>query len=125
MRAAIVLALSGAVLGAGPVVAQQANIGVTPLVLSQPAYDVDSAEQHRLRAVVVVRGLIHPFALALLPGGDALISERGGALRLLRNAAGAPGRATVLEAQPLAGLPAIETAYRNAGLHDVIVPGNV
>ena len=121
MRSAIVLALSGAVLGAGLVVAQQANIGVTPPVLSQPAYDFDSAEQHRLRAVVVARGLSHPFAVALLPGGDALISERGGALRLLRNAAGAPGRATSLEAQPLAGLPAIETAYRNAGLHDIVL----
>jgi glucose/arabinose dehydrogenase len=68
---------------------------------------------------VVARGLNHPFAIAVLPEGDALISERGGALRLLRNAVGAPGRQTLLEAQPVAGLPTLEKPYRNAGLHDL------
>ena len=66
-----------------------------------------------------MRGLNHPFSLALLPDGDALISERGGALRLLRNAVGAPGKPTTLEPGPLPGVPAIEKAYRLAGLHDL------
>jgi glucose/arabinose dehydrogenase len=74
-----------------------------------------------VEVTVVARKLSHPFALALLPDGDALISERGGALRLLRNALGAPGRPTLLEPQPVAGLPAVTEPYRNAGLQDVVL----
>jgi aldose sugar dehydrogenase len=99
--------------------AQQANMGIPPLSLTQPSYSFDTAEQHALKVSVVARGLNHPFAIALLPEGDALISERGGALRLLRNAVGAPGRQNVLETQPVAGLPTLEKPYRNAGLHDL------
>jgi aldose sugar dehydrogenase len=99
--------------------AQQASMGIPPMSLTQPSYTFDTAEQHRLKVSVVARGLNHPFAIALLPEGDALISERGGALRLLRNAVGAPGRQTVLETQPVAGLPTLEKPYRNAGLHDL------
>jgi aldose sugar dehydrogenase len=95
--------------------------GIPPMALTQPSYSFDTAEQHRLRAVVVARGLNHPFALALLPDGDALVSERGGKLRLVRNAAGAAGRPTLLEPQEVAGVPAIATPYRNAGLHDVVL----
>jgi glucose/arabinose dehydrogenase len=102
-----------------PVGAQQAPIGIPPPALTQPSYAFDTAEQHGIRVQVVTRGLNHPFSIALLPDGDALISERGGALRLLRNAAGAPGRPTALEAQPVPGLPALEKAYRSAGLHDL------
>ncbi len=115
-------ALVAAVLAMGlapAVIAQQAAVGIAAVTLSEPAYVFDTAEQHRLRVTVVAKGLNHPFAIALLPGGDALISERGGALRLLRNALGAPGRPTVLEAQPVAGVPAIETPFRLAGLHDL------
>lgn len=99
--------------------AQQAAVGIAPVALTQPEYTFDTAEQHRLRVTVVAKGLPHPFSVALLPDGDALISERGGALRLLRNALGAPGRATILEPQPVPGLPAIETPFRLAGLHDL------
>lgn len=99
--------------------AQQAAVGIAPVALSESPYVFDTAEQHRLKVTVVASGLNHPFSIALLPDGDALISERGGALRLLRNALGAPGRATVLEAGPVPGLPAIETPFRLAGLHDL------
>src|SRR6478735_9787870 len=102
-----------------PAIGQQANIGIAPVALTQPSYTFDTAEQHSLRVTVVTRGLNHPFSVALLPGGDALISERGGALRLLRNAVGAAGRPTVLETAPVAGVPAVEKAYRNSGLHDL------
>jgi len=104
---------------AATVPAQQAAIGIPPPALTQPSYSFDTAEQHGLKVTVLARGLNHPFAIALLPEGDALVSERGGALRLLRNAVGAAGRPTVLEAQPVAGLPALEKTYRNAGLHDL------
>ncbi len=98
---------------------QQPAPGIPPSSLTQPSYVFDTAEQHRLRAVVVAKGLNHPFALALLPDGDALVSERGGKLRLVRNAAGAAGKPTVLEPQEITGVPAIATPYRNAGLHDL------
>ena len=88
-------------------------------MLTQPSYDFDTAEQHNLHVTVVAKGLAHPFSLALLPNGDALISERGGNLRLLRNAIGAKASPTTLEAAPVAGLPALDVKFRNAGLHDI------
>jgi aldose sugar dehydrogenase len=93
--------------------------GIAPVLLTQPSYQFDTAEQHQLRVTVVTRGLPHPFSIALLPNGDALISERGGQLRLLRNAIGAEGKPTTLEAAPVPGLPAVDVKYRNAGLHDI------
>ncbi len=63
-----------------------------------------------LRPVPVVRGLQDPWALAFLPDGRMLITERGGAMRL----AGADGRLS----PPLAGLPAISVGGQ-CGLLDV------
>ncbi len=99
--------------------AAQPAPSIPPLALTQPSYSFVSAEQPRLRVVVAAQGLNHPFALALLPDGDALVSERGGKLRLVRNAAGAAGKPTVVEAQEVPGLPALATPYRNSGLHDL------
>jgi glucose/arabinose dehydrogenase len=110
-----------ALLAAPATFAKQANIGIAPVTLDQPAYVFDTAEQHRIRVVVVARGLSHPFAVALLPNGDALVSERGGALRRVRNATGAGGKAPALDAAPVAGVPALEPAFRNGGLHDVVL----
>jgi glucose/arabinose dehydrogenase len=114
------LAMFASVLVLAPAaLAQQAAVGIAAVTLNEREYLFDTAEQHRLRVTVVAKGMDHPFAIAFLPGGDALVSERGGALRLLRNAVGAAGRATQLEPQPVAGLPAIETPFRLAGLHDL------
>lgn len=99
--------------------AQDPPPGIAPVVLDQAQYVFDSAEQHRLKVAVVAKGLAHPFSLALLPDGDALVSLRGGPLRLVRNATGSAGRPAMLEALPVAGLPALEETYRNAGLHDI------
>src|SRR5688500_2620310 len=35
--------------------------------------------------VVITKGLSRPFALAFLPGGDMLVTERAGRLRIIRN----------------------------------------
>jgi glucose/arabinose dehydrogenase len=101
--------------------AQQTNIGIAPVTLTQSAYVFDTAEQHRIRVVVVAKGLNHPFAVALLPSGDALVSERGIALRMVRNAGGAGGQPAVLETVPISGIPGLEPAYRNGGVHDVVL----
>jgi glucose/arabinose dehydrogenase len=93
--------------------------GIAPVELRDEPYVFDTAEQHRLRVVVVVRGLKHPFALALLPGGDALVAERGGALRRVRNVGQANGARALLEPQPVPGLPQLTTPFRNGGLHDL------
>jgi aldose sugar dehydrogenase len=99
--------------------AQQLNIGVAPVALSEPSYVFDTAEQHKVRVAVVMRGLKHPFALALLPNGDALVSERGIALRLVHGVSGTEGKPAVLEPTPIAGLPQIVPTYRGAGLQDI------
>src|SRR5687767_5901433 len=101
------------------VMAQQPNIGIAPVTLTESSYTFDTAEQHRIRVVVVAKGLKHPFSAAVLPSGDALVSERGGPLRIVRNAVGAGGKPSTLEAEPVGGLPVVAQTYRNAGLHDL------
>src|SRR4051812_2123120 len=85
--------------------AQQANIGMAPLTLTESSYVFDTAEQHKIRVVVVAKGLNHPFAVAPLPSGDALVAERGGALRIVRNIGGAGDKPSTLETEAVAGIP--------------------
>ena len=106
---------------ASPAFAQQVNIGIAPVTLTESSYVFDTAEQHKIRVVVVAKGLNHPFAVAPLPSGDALVSERGGALRIVRNIGAAGGKPSTLEAEPVAGIPPLQPTYRNGGLHDVIL----
>ncbi|MDP1691045.1 MAG: PQQ-dependent sugar dehydrogenase [Burkholderiaceae bacterium] len=65
-----------------------------------------------LKPVTVARGLEHPWALAFLPDGRMLVTERAGRLRIVD----ASGRLSA----PLAGLPAI-SAGGQCGLLDVVV----
>src|SRR6476660_4862616 len=63
-----------------------------------------------LRTVTVADGLDHPWALAFLPDGRALVTERPGRLRIVeRGGAVSP---------PLAGVPAV-AAEGQGGLLDV------
>jgi len=57
-----------------------------------------TAEEQRIRVSAVTTGLEYPFSMAFLPGGDILVTERAGRLRLIRNG--------VLDPQPVAGTPA-------------------
>ena len=93
----------------------QPQIGIAAVTLSAGPYTFDTAEQHKIRVVVVARGLVHPFSLAFLPNGDALITERGTKLRIVRNATGP--QATV-DPEPVAGLPAFPP-FRTGGLQEV------
>src|SRR6266850_1219394 len=62
--------------------------------------------------VVATKGLSRPFALAFLPDGDMLITERAGRLRIVRRG--------VLDPQPIAGIPAV-LDLQLKGLQDVAV----
>jgi aldose sugar dehydrogenase len=96
---------------------QAAPIGVAPVELDQDYYLFDTAELHPMRVDVVLRGLTRPYSLAFLPNGDALIAERGGALRLVRGATATDGRAT-LAAEPVPGTP-VPPGVMLGGLHDL------
>jgi glucose/arabinose dehydrogenase len=63
--------------------------------------------------VVPIKGLRHPWALAFLPGGDILVTEMGGRLRIIRGG--------VLDPRPIAGVPEVNTRVWRAGLMDVAV----
>ena len=61
--------------------------------------------------VVPTTGLVRPWALAILPNGDILVTERPGRLRIIRDG--------VLDPQPIAGVPEVNTGAVNSGLMDV------
>lgn len=110
--------LIGLAAGLASLAAQQPPpIGVAAVTIGAGPYLFDTAEQHQLKVTVVARGLAHPFGLAFLPNGDALITERGKTLRLVRRAT-SPSPA--LEAAPVAGLPAPAT-IRGGGWQDVLL----
>ncbi len=119
-RCLIVSALGVAALTSAAVAQEPPPIGIAPVTVAGP-YLFDSAEQHRLRAVVVARGLSHPYGLAFLPNGDALVTERGKRLRIVRNATGQQsGPGPTLDPAPVGGLPA-PPAIRGGGLQDVVL----
>jgi glucose/arabinose dehydrogenase len=60
--------------------------------------------------VVVTKGLSHPYALAFLPDGRLLITERGGRLRVVQNG--------VLDPIPVSGIPLVLDRNQR-GLNDV------
>jgi aldose sugar dehydrogenase len=64
----------------------------------------------RIRVSIVAKGLSHPFSIAFLPGGDMLVTERPGRLRIIRNG--------VLDPNPVAGIPQV-TAKQLGGLLDL------
>jgi len=88
----------------------QPTIGVPVPPLSEGPWVIDTAEQHRIRVSVMTRELSHPWAIAFLPSGEMLITEREGRLRVFRD-----GR---LDPQPISGVPEVRTDG-NGGLMDV------
>jgi aldose sugar dehydrogenase len=79
---------------------------------AQAAENFSSKAGVEFRLVEVAAGLANPWSLAFLPGGDMLVTERPGRLRLIRS-----GR---LERQPIAGVPKV-VARGQGGLLDVAV----
>ncbi len=112
LYAALLVAIGAAAL------AQQPDLGVRAVTVADTPYTFDTAEQHGIRVSVVVRGLPHPYSLAFLPNGDALVAERSGGLRLVRNAASGKGGAATLVPQAIGGTPESHS-QRTSGLHDI------
>jgi glucose/arabinose dehydrogenase len=97
MRTALALAVSALVLHAAAPVSGQAP--------------VHRSAFHDYRVVTVADGLVNPWSMAFLPGGDVLIAERPGRLRIVRNGKLLP--------TPVAGVPAV-LAEGQGGLFDVL-----
>jgi aldose sugar dehydrogenase len=72
-------------------------------------------ETMNVHVSVVTKGLDHPWAMAFIPGGDILVTERPGRLRVIRKG--------VLDPMPIAGLPAIR-AVSLGGLLDIALHPN-
>src|SRR5215831_1027203 len=60
----------------------QARVSVPPV--PDGPMEFAAAGNVRFRVEVLTRGLSHPWALAFLPGGDILVTEREGRVRLIR-----------------------------------------
>ena len=81
--------------------------------------------EHDFTVETVVDGLVHPFAMAFMPDGDMLVTERPGRLRIVRRGALLP--------KPVEGLPEIlslehggtpQDGREQPGMRDVILhPG--
>jgi glucose/arabinose dehydrogenase len=69
-------------------------------------------EHRNLRVVVVARGLEQPWSIAFLPGGDMLVTERPGRLRLIKNG--------VLDPNPVRGVPTVRSRGLQ-GFMDVVL----
>lgn len=106
----IAVAIAAASAGSAQQRARPAPIGVPPTPLGNGPFIFDTAEQHKIRVVVVTKGLSHPWSLAFLPDGNMLVTERPGRLRIIRDG--------VLDPQPIGGAPKVH-AVRLSGLMDI------
>ena len=80
--------------------------------LAQQPGEFRRSAYHDYRVVTVAEGLVNPWSMAFLPGGDMLVTERPGRLRIIRE-----GR---LLPAPVAGVPEV-LAQGQGGLLDVIL----
>lgn len=92
--------------------------GAPAFASSTPTFSKDlvqagAAPAVAVQATRVTPGLNRPWGLAWLPGGDMLVTERGGTLRRI-------SRDFRLDPQPIEGVPTVKVAGQ-AGLFDVAV----
>ena len=78
------------------------EVGVPNDLPGPGPYVFVTAEQPQIVASIVADGLANLYAIAFLPGGDALVVERGQRVRLLR---GATGVDPVVESAAISGIP--------------------
>ena len=89
------------------------TIGVVRQPLGDGPFVFDTAEQHKIRVVVVTNALVKPWSLTFLPNGDMLVTElQKGQLRIIRNG--------VVDPSPVPGVPR-SAAVSLGGLMDVVL----
>lgn len=81
----------------------------TPAIGKEDVVRMETPSGQVIMVETVIDGLVNPWAIAQLPDGSWLITERGGALRLLRN-----GKLS----EPISGTPRVD-ARGQGGLLDV------
>jgi aldose sugar dehydrogenase len=117
-RAHLLLAAAVIVTSATTAPAQQQGLAQPPGGFQRvPTLPFPTAPQEfelsgtRYRVVPVVAGLANPWGVTFLPGGDMLVTERPGRLRIARNG--------TVDPQPVAGVPAV-WATGQGGLLEVL-----
>ncbi|MDH3734208.1 MAG: PQQ-dependent sugar dehydrogenase [Gemmatimonadota bacterium] len=81
------------------------------IAMPMSAQETIRSAYHDYQIVTVVDGLVNPWSMAFLPGGDILVTERPGRLRVVRGGE--------LLADPVAGVPEV-VAMGQGGLLDVV-----
>jgi glucose/arabinose dehydrogenase len=71
--------------------------GLAGQPLGEGPWTYKTGEGMDVRVTVYAEGIVYPFAVAFLPDGDALVTTRGGALRIVRDG--------VLDPEPVPGGP--------------------
>jgi len=110
-RISFVLWLFLAIAGSYALACAQERRPAPPPVPDGPL-EFDAAENVRFRVSAVTRGLSHPWALAFLPGGDVLVAERAGRVRIIRKG--------VLDPVPVATIDVAKT-FTLSGLMDIVL----
>jgi glucose/arabinose dehydrogenase len=84
------------------VVCLSGSMPMAPLAAAEPKFKI----------VTIAEGLDDPWAIAALPSGDVLVTEKAGRLRLIRNGQ--------LQAAPIEGVPKVR-AGGQGGLMDIVL----
>lgn len=85
--------------------------GVPPVPAPTQPMVIHTAHEPNVLVRPLVSGLSHPWSLAFLPGGDILVTERPGRLRLVRGGE--------LDPTPISGVPEVSSAGQFTGLLEV------
>ena len=90
-------------------------VGCSQETVAEASDEAISSEQATFRVVPVVTGLEHPWGMAFLPGGEILITERAGRVRMVRDG--------VLDPEPIEGVPEVYASGQGGLLDVALDPG--
>ena len=90
-------------------------VGCAQQTVAEASDEAVSSEQATFRVVPVVTGLEHPWGMAFLPGGEILITERAGRVRMVRDG--------VLDPEPIDGVPEVYASGQGGLLDVALDPG--